>query len=328
MGNLLDAYRRKITYMRISITDRCNLRCQYCMPEGGMKWIEHNDVLRYEEILRIVRIAVGRGLKKVRVTGGEPLIRKGVCDFIVSLRKIKELEDIPMTTNGVFLEENAQKVFEAGIRRLNISMDTLKREKYKDITRGNFFDKVWAGINEAERVGFNPIKINVVLQKGFNDDEINDFVRMTIDRPFHIRFIEFMPVSDWENWRVRYMPMADMKDIIKAEFGELIPQLNTSHGPAVNFKVRGANGVVGFIPAISEHFCGNCNRIRLTADGKMRQCLFSNIYIDFRTPLRMKCEDAELDILLDKVMNTKPEGHHISMESKDKLLYSMSCIGG
>lgn len=327
---LIDSYSRKITYMRVSITDRCNLRCTYCQPLNGVRWIEHGDILRFEEILRIVRVAAKKGLTKIRVTGGEPLVRKGTVGFIKELRGIGGILDIAMTTNGVFLKEYAEDLYEAGLRRLNISFDSLIPEKFQRMTRGNVYWRVWNGIEEAERIGFSPIKLNVVLQRGVNDDEVIEFVKMTLTRSVHIRFIEYMPVSELEEWRERYMPVEEIKERIERELGGFheVGSLNGNHGPAELYRLEGGVGYIGFIHAISKHFCNECNRIRLTADGKIRPCLFSELEVDFRDALRRGCSDEEIGELLEQVLEIKPEGHKLNKYMKSRMLDSMVNIGG
>lgn len=194
---LKDNFNRKISYMRISITDRCNLRCTYCMPAWGFEWMDRNSLLTYDEILRLVRVAARRGLYKVRITGGEPLVRDGIVDFVAGVSAIKGITEIALTTNAVLLKKYAQGLKDAGLQRVNISLDSLDPKKFEEITRGHVFWKVWEGIEEAERVGFDPIKINVVLQNGVNDMEAVDFAKMTIEKPYDIRFIEYMPVNDY-----------------------------------------------------------------------------------------------------------------------------------
>lgn len=327
---LVDSHKRVINYLRVSITDRCNLRCTYCMPASGMKYLDQKKVLTFEEILRIIRVLAQRGLKKVRVTGGEPTVRPGLTEFIADLNKVEGITDIAMTSNGIYLKKLAQPLFQAGLRRINLSLDTLDRKKFAEITRRDYYDKVWEGINEAERVGMSPIKINIVAQRGFNDSEMEDFVKLTYTKPYHIRFIEYMPVAQYgSEWKKKFISMDEMKKMMEKRFGEFIPMIGSSQlGPATNFKIKGGKGVVGFITAVSKHFCSSCNRIRLTSDGKMKQCLFSKKYIDFRETLRNGCSDEDISCLLDQAMITKPEGHTISLDKTEKFMDSMVGIGG
>ena len=331
MKNLLDSYQRQITYMRISITDRCNLRCAYCMPEEGIDWKPKESILRYEEILRIVAVAVKRGLKKVRVTGGEPLVRQGVIEFIKMLHQQPGLETIALTTNGVFLPEAAEALYDAGLRHINISLDSLHTETFAKIVHRDIFDRVWKGIEECERIGFDPIKINCVLQAGVNDHEVIDFARLTQQKPYHVRFIEYMPCANFAYWTETYRPFRLTLDAIEAKVGKLIPigQPNDGlAGPAENFKLPGGKGVIGFIHAVSQDFCASCNRIRLTADGQMRPCLYGTAMVDFRTALRADCSDEMISDLLDQVMHVKPKYHELDLIPQEKQLLTMVNIGG
>jgi GTP 3',8-cyclase len=331
MQNLMvDNFDRKISYMRISITDRCNLRCTYCMPAWGYEWMDKDKVLSYDEILRLVSVAAKRGLYKVRVTGGEPLVRDGVIDFVSGLTHTPGIKEIAMTTNAVLLKKYAEPLKQAGLQRMNISLDSLDPKKFEEVTRGHVFWKVWEGIEEAESVGFDPIKINVVLQRGVNDDECIDFAKMTFDKPYHIRFIEYMPAGDYEDWKSKYMPFSEIKERITKELGELQPIVRMdSDGPAKNFKFEDGQGVLGFITAISDnHFCDKCNRVRLTADGRIRPCLFSEIAVDFREALRRGCDDDEINDLYDQVLGIKPQAHELAKLSEEKMLKAMVDIGG
>ncbi len=327
---MVDHFERKITYMRISITDRCNLRCTYCMPAWGFEWMNRGDLLTYNEIFRLVRIAAHRGLYKVRVTGGEPLIRDGVVDCIAGLSAIEGIKEIALTTNAVLLKKYAEPLKKAGLQQVNISLDTLDPKKFEKITRGDVFWKVWEGLEEAQRVGFSPVKINVVLQKDVNERDCIDFAKLILHKPCHIRFIEYMPVSDYEDWKNKYIPVTDIKERITEGFGELLPITpSESAGPSKNFRLEGAKGVIGFITAISDnHFCEQCNRIRLTADGRIRPCLFSAIQVDFREALRNGSSDEELDSLFDRVLGIKPQAHELAKFSEEKMLRAMVNIGG
>jgi cyclic pyranopterin phosphate synthase len=325
---LIDQYNRHLNYLRLSITDRCNLRCIYCAPGGMLPKLSHDEVLRYEEILRIVRLGVQLGITKVRLTGGEPLVRNGVYGFIKELVSVEGLGDVSLTTNGVLLSDNIEKIQAAGIRRINISLDTLKKEKFKYITGYDVFDKVWQGIEKAYALGFDPIKINVVALKGFNNDEFVDLAKLSFSYPFHIRFIEYMPIGN---------PLMKSEDYILADdirlrlesLGELIPvQKHLLDGPAERFKFKGAQGEIGFIRPMSHHFCGECNRLRLTANGQLRPCLLSDRQEDLRGPLRSGCSDRELAEVFFKAVRHKHESHKLGLGKKISVMDQMSSIGG
>lgn len=310
---LQDPYNRRIDYLRISVTDRCNLACVYCRPQAEWKTLSHHDILSYEEILRLVQVAVPLGISRVRVTGGEPLVRRGIADFIASLKKQNGIEDVSLTTNGVLLEEMAEALLAAGKPRLNISLDSLIPERFLRITGKDYWDKVWRGITKCEELGFFPIKINMVPVKGMNDDEVVDFARLTLDRRLHVRFIEFMPIGANDRWSREVCVSTDsIRAAIEREFGPLAPfTAGKSAGPAVNYQIPGARGVIGFISPISRHFCESCRRLRLTADGRIRPCLLSDTEIDIKSPLRGKCDDHELERLLRLALEIKPERHYI-----------------
>jgi cyclic pyranopterin phosphate synthase len=311
--SLHDPYNRRIDYLRISVTDRCNLSCVYCKPQNAWKPLIHNDILTYEEILRLVTTAVPLGISRVRVTGGEPLVRKGITDFIASLKDLKGIEDVSLTTNGVLLDQMADALLLAGKPRLNISLDSLKPERFHRITGMDCWERVWSGISRVEELGFFPLKINMVPVKGMNADEVVDFARLTIDRRLHVRFIEFMPIGANDRWNRDVCVSSDsIREAIEQELGPLTPFTSgKSAGPAVNYQVPGARGVIGFISPISRHFCESCRRLRLTADGKIRPCLLSETEIDIKSPLRGGCDDKELERLLKLALQIKPERHYI-----------------
>jgi GTP 3',8-cyclase len=315
---LQDSFNRRIDYLRISVTDRCNLSCVYCKPLKEMKVLSHHDILTYEEIMRLVSVAVPLGISRVRVTGGEPLVRRGITQFIASLKQCNGLEDISLTTNGMLLEDMASKLLAAGKPRLNISLDSLKPERFHRITGHDVWDKVWRGISKAEELGFFPIKINMVPVRGMNDDEVLDFARLTLNRKLHIRFIEFMPIGANDRWRRdKCVPIDSIKAAIEREIGPLVPfSADVAAGPAVNYQLPHALGVVGFISPITRHFCGACRRLRLTADGKIRPCLLSDTEIDIKSPLRGGCDDRELERLLRLALEIKPERHYIDQREE------------
>lgn len=328
MTELIDKYNRHLNYLRISITDRCNLRCLYCAPGGLVPKQAHEDILRYEEILRIIRLGVSLGISKVRLTGGEPLMRAGVYEFIKELAAIEGLSDISLTTNGVLLYENIEKIETAGIKRINISLDTLKPKKFKYITGYDFFDQVWAGIEKALALGFDPIKLNVVALKGYNDDEFVDLARLSMTYPFHIRFIEYMPIGNAQMKSNDYILTPDIKARLRT-LGDLIPVTRKrTDGPAQRYRIQGAKGEIGFIQAMSRHFCHTCNRLRLTANGQLRPCLLSDKQLDIRGPLRGGCSDHELKALFLRAVQYKHESHHFAPGSPFCVHDPMSGIGG
>ncbi len=327
-SKLIDRCNRKLNYLRISITDRCNLKCIYCVPYDFIPKLPHKEILSYEEILHIVRISVRLGISKVRITGGEPLIRKGVYDFLKQLTKIEGLLDISLTTNGVLLKDNINKIKSAGIKRINISLDTLNRKKFKKITGYDFFNQIWEGIELAQKIGFDPIKINVVPLKGVNDDELQDIAALSIAYPFHIRFIEYMPMGTNQMEIDSYLLFPEIKKRI-GQLGKLIPvEKGMNDGPAERFKFESARGEIGFIHPISRHFCNTCNRLRLTASGQLRPCLMSDVQVDLKTPLRKGCSDDELIEVFLKAVRLKPSEHNLSVDHSAGVSAQMCAIGG
>ena len=324
---LKDSYGRKIDYLRVSITDRCNLRCRYCMPLEGIVYKAHKAIIRYEEIIRIVRAGVELGIRKIRITGGEPLVRRGVVDFVRQLNRVKGIVDISMTTNGTLLPKFGRALRDAGLKRINISLDSLKRERYVEITRREQFDEAIEGIKTALEVGFNPVKINVVIMKGINDDEVLDFVRLTREFPLHIRFIEFMPLGKLGLLQSgEYMPLNEIKARIE-EKEEILPATLRGNGPAEYYKIPYAQGTIGFITPISHNFCANCNRMRLTANGKLRPCLASDLEVDMHDSNGEIRNMEDIKEKFKKAIRIKPIGH--DFVRKDYLSKrSMFQIGG
>jgi cyclic pyranopterin phosphate synthase len=328
MNLIKDKYERIIDYMRISIIDRCNLRCIYCMPSEGIKPIEHKNILSYEEIIRIVRIAAGIGVRKIRLTGGEPLIRADLPYLVSSINSIEGIEDISLTTNGLLLKKYARPLASAGLKRVNVSLDSLRPERYREITRGGDINSVLEGIHEAEKSELIPIKINMVPIRGFNDDEIEEFARLTLKTSYNVRFIEFMPIGAKEIWNhEKYISTEEIKERV-SKIAPLIPVKIRRSGPARYFRFEGAPGVVGFISPITHHFCNSCNRLRLTSDGKLRPCLFSETEIDLKSAMRCGAPDEEVERLLRLSIEIKPEGHSINHEKCFTHLKPMSKIGG
>ena len=327
---LIDPCNRRLNYLRISITDRCNLRCQYCSPRHRIAKLAHEDILSYEEILRLVRIAVQLGISKVRITGGEPLVRKGVHEFIRALRQVDGIRDISLTTNGVLLKDHVESLVGAGLQRINISLDTLNPEKFLRITGVDAFDRVWEGIQQAYRSGLSPIKINTVALRHLNENELEDIARLSHAYPFHFRFIEYMPigVTDPEGMAGSlYTP--EIKGLLTDRIGELIPvEHQISDGPAERFRFAGAPGEVGFISAMSHHFCRTCNRLRLTASGHLRSCLLSDHQEDLKTPLRSGASDEALSAIFVKAARMKGIQHGLNADTKMRVSDQMSSIGG
>lgn len=341
---LVDQFSRTITYLRLSLTDRCNLRCMYCMPKeeddrnGQVKtgnFLHHDELLSYEELLRVVRLAVSLGMNKLRLTGGEPLIRRGVLEFIQQLFLLQGLTEVRLTTNGVLLVDYAQRLYNAGIRQLNVSLDTLIPEKFTKITGKDYFPRVWAGLLEAKRLGFR-IKINVVAMMGVNDDEFIDFARLAIEQQFQVRFIEFMPVGDKSTWQKdQFISSEEIKTLISG-VGTLTPfQKSHGEGPARMYDlqtIEGKKGAVGFISPISNHFCDQCNRLRLTSEGKLRSCLLNDRETNLKVLLRGGASDEALIASIRQTIMDKPQGHalHQGLEERERQSCAgqMSRIGG
>lgn len=333
MKPLIDAHGRQIRYLRVSVTDRCNLRCKYCMPSSGVEWIPHEQIMRYEELLRIVRICTSRGVEKVRITGGEPLLRKGITGFIGCIREMEGIRDLSLTTNGVQLSSMACELKNAGLHRLNISLDTLDREKFIRITGVDAFEKVVSGIKKSVDLGFSPVKINAVAIRGINDDEIPSFADLTMRYDVEIRFIELMPMG----CATRYgdheiIGSSEIRGKIEERFGAL-ESIEYSQGPARVFRIKGAKGRIGLIGAMSEHtFCSRCNRIRVTANGHLRPCLFSEKDIDLLTPMRQGISDTELEVMIEEGVRMKKLNHGLCAGKPEALRQGcktmMNTLGG
>ncbi len=305
---------RIINYLRISVTDRCNFRCRYCIPSSPFTVIAHEKIARYEEILRITRLGCEMGITKVRITGGEPFVRKGILGFLEELCAVKSLKDISITTNGSLLtREKIEQLISFGIKRLNFSLDTLDPVRFSDITGRDRFQQVWDAIFTAHELGISPVKINTVVLKGFNDDEINKICALTLKYPFHIRFIEYMPMGDSAIGKDQQMLTTEIHEQIESEFGTLVPvERGINDGPAKKFQIRGAMGIVGFITPISSHFCSECNRLRLTSRGTLRPCLLNNYERDIINPLRNGATDDELKQIILATLKKKPSFHGLS----------------
>ena len=314
MTGLPDSFQRPINYLRISVTDRCNLRCVYCMPSGGISLLSHADILTYEEIYNVVKAASELGINKVRITGGEPLVRLGLPKLIEQLADIKVIDDISLTTNGILLAQYAAELKSAGLQRVNVSLDTLKQDRFERITccPSCSLDSVLQGMEKAKDVGLNPVKINMVVIAGMNDDEILDFASKTIKDNWHVRFIEYMPYNGEEGARAHFVSVSDMRARLE-HMGKLEPCLpSVGNGPAKYFRFAEGEGTIGFITPVSEHFCFQCNRLRLTADGKLRLCLLSEDEIDLRQPLRDGIAPDGLERLIEEAVSRKPLRHNLA----------------
>lgn len=310
MDKLIDSYRRRIEYLRISVTDRCNLRCVYCMPAEGIRPMPHQEILTFEEILHVVRQSVRLGIRHVRITGGEPLVRKGIVGFIERLACVEGIEDVAMTTNAVLLAQFADALKQAGLQRVNISLDTLDAAKFAVITRGGEIETVHAGIAAALAADLSPVKLNCVVMRGVNDDEVGVFARLTRDRPLHVRFIEFMPIgSDQALWGEQFIAVDAIKRQVEATVGPLQPATVPGGGPARYWRLPEAVGTVGFISPVSEHFCAECNRLRLTADGKIRPCLLSDEEFDLKKRLRSGEPEPDITDILRAAAARKHKSH-------------------
>jgi GTP 3',8-cyclase len=327
-----DSYSRPISYLRISVTDRCNLRCVYCMPAEGVPPRSHDAILRYEEIETVVRAAALLGINKVRLTGGEPLVRLGIVDLVRMLARIPGIDDLSMTTNGLLLERYASPLAEAGLQRVNVSLDTLRPERFTAIARRGQLADVLAGIQAARRAGLEPVKINTVVIRGLNDDEVVDLARRAMEEGWNLRFIEWMPLGNVAgtevDWRERMVPAAEIRAGIEAALGPLEPAaVDVAAGPARYYRWPGRAGTIGLITPVSEHFCGECNRLRLTADGQLRPCLLSDWELDLRTPLRQGAGVEQIRDLLLQGVAEKPMQHHLD-ECLGVETRAMSQIGG
>lgn len=325
---LTDQYQRRIDYLRISVTDRCNLKCVYCMPASGVPCMPAEETLTTAELIRVVRVARRSGLRKVRITGGEPLVRNDLIPLIRALKQDIGIHDLSLTTNGLLLADMADRLKAAGLDRVNVSLDTMDPQRYHKITRGGDILRVWEGIDAAEDAGLTPLKINMVPLRGVNDDEIRNFALLTHDRDYHIRFIEFMPTKGnrWSDGTcVRTREVMDRVALL----GPLNAIPFRGNGPSRNYRLSGARGVIGFISAVSDHFCGSCNRLRLSADGKIRPCLYSDQVVDMRALLRNGSSDEELGALFSHAALSKPSGHRMRHLGADASSFaSLSQIGG
>jgi len=323
---LADNHGRKINYLRLSVTDRCNMRCIYCMPAAGIDKCQHADILSYEQFLLIAKAAVALGIEKIRVTGGEPLVRNGIVDFLAQLSELSGLKQLVLTTNGVLLPEMAQRIKDAGVQRLNISLDSLQPQMFFQLTRTHLLSQVLAGIAAAEQVGL-PYKINVVVIRGFNDNEILDFARLTQDHNCTVRFIEYMPTLKENNWHSQVVSRAEVLARLNQHYTLHPVDRGPLSGPAEEFSIAGARGRIGVIAPLSGHFCQDCNRIRVTASGRVRTCLFSTHETDLK-PL-LDTDDVDLVTCeLKRLIEKKPASHSLNSQGTGHSAFSMAQVGG
>jgi cyclic pyranopterin phosphate synthase len=324
--NILDGFHRHIDYMRISVTDRCNLRCVYCNA-SSIEHLSHDDVLRYEEIERVVRIAAGLGVRNIRLTGGEPTVRPYVVELVKLIRNIPGIEDISMTTNGILLARMAQELKDAGLDRVNISLDTFKPERFQQMCGAGKLEDVLEGIEAAQKAGLTPVKTNTVVLRGVNDDEVVDFARKSVTDAWNVRYIEEMPLVGNDNG-CKMVSIDEIKSRIEAELGVLEPGCSTNgNGPAKYYRVPGSLGSIGFIGPVTDCFCDTCNRFRLTADGKLRPCLLRDDEVDLRAALRSGASDDEIRELILKTAAMKYERHQLA-EKISPQSRNMRQIGG
>ena len=323
-----DQYQREIDYLRISVTDRCNFRCRYCMPAKGVEFVEHSEIMTYEEILRFLRIAAGVGIRKVKVTGGEPLVRKGVCGFIRKVRSVPGIESVTLTTNGALLKEYLPQLEAAKIAGINVSLDTLNPVKFHEITRCNEFGRVWEGICMAVKTKI-PVKVNCIPMRGCNEEELVEIAALAEEYPITVRFIEMMPIGMGTGY-ARIL-QDEIKELLEDRFGtmELVDEI-LGNGPAGYYKIEDFKGRIGFISAVSHEFCESCNRIRLTADGILKPCLNFESRINLKQEMRSGISDSDLEHLLKEVIYTKPRCHAFGDETKKDLQEKrrMAGIGG
>ncbi len=327
----IDTFGRAITYLRISVTDRCNFRCVYCMPRDGMQWQPLAEQLSIDELARVVEAAAEGGIRRVRLTGGEPLVHPHIVEIVRRIAAVPGIDEVSLTTNGMLLERLAASLAAAGLKRVNVSLDTLDAARFKSITRGGDIARVWKGIAAADAAGLSPLKLNTVVVCGLNSDELPGLARLTLENPWHVRFIEVMPIGNVQDWGdgfpapdERYVSVQEMHSILSGL--QLEPEsAPTGNGPARTFRIPGAMGTVGFISPMGEHFCQTCNRLRLTSDGKLRPCLGASNEVSLREPLHL---GRSLDPYFQQAIALKPQGHGFGIALPAASDRRMSQIGG
>ncbi|HMN00404.1 MAG TPA: GTP 3',8-cyclase MoaA [Anaerolineales bacterium] len=328
---LIDPFGRAITYLRISLTDRCNLRCVYCMPRKGLQWQPRADQLSVGEIVRVVEAAASEGVTRVRLTGGEPLVHSHVVEIVRGIASIKGIDEVSLTTNAILLAQLAQPLADAGLKRVNISLDSLDADKFRRITRGGKIDRVWKGIAAAERAHLAPLKLNTVIVRGLNADELPALAHLTVENDWHVRFIEVMPIGNAQDWGEGF-PAPDERYVSVQEMRAALSTFDLQHviapignGPARTYRISGALGTVGFISPLGEHFCQNCNRLRLTSDGKLRSCLVIPAEVSLRDAVR---HGKPLEDFFRQALAQKPEHHDMLVSVPAGSQRGMSQIGG
>jgi cyclic pyranopterin phosphate synthase len=326
-----DPFGRPITYLRISVTDRCNMKCVYCIPPG-MEWLEKEGILSYEEIERLARLLARLGVRRVRLTGGEPTIRRDLPELVKRIAGVPGIEEVALSTNGLRLAPLAAPLRAAGLHRVNVSLDSFRPDRFREITRGGDLAQVLEGIEAAEAAGLNPVKLNAVILRGRNDDEVLDFARATRTRPWHVRFIEMMPLAgNVADQEARYVPTHEIRSILETE-GALEPVEAAAkfpgNGPALTYRYAGAAGTVGFISPLDHNFCDRCNRVRLTADGRLRLCLFGDGEVDLAGPTRAGEGDEKLAERVLAGLSLKPKQHYLEPGGVASNLIALSQVGG
>ncbi|NND72473.1 MAG: GTP 3',8-cyclase MoaA [Rhodothermales bacterium] len=323
-----DTFGRSHSYLRISVTERCDLRCRYCMPANGVPLTPRDEILTFEEIRRLAGIFAAGGVNKVRLTGGEPLVRRELPALVDMLSRIQGIEQLSMTTNGMLFDRHVEALNDAGLTAVNISLDTLREDRFEEITRRKGLAKALNAIDLALQFGFNPVKINAVVLRGVNDDELGDFARLTLTRPVHVRFIEYMPFQG-NGWNDnRFLPYSDMLQILENDGLDLTREVDEANDTTKHYRVNGGLGTVGFISSMSEHFCSSCNRVRLTADGNLKVCLFGNAEVSLRDMMRAGASDDDITEAIQSAVSRKKASHNGMYNIANEENRPMILIGG